>query len=343
MKKHLYTIATIAALVMLLVTPWKVYGDKIGALWNGTYYLDLYSVVTGTLTGTVTVSDNTTDATQFPLLAGSATGSLVPRTSSVLTYNRVTGLLSSTLFGGALNGTVGATTPAAGTFTTLFAGGAGGNCTISATGDMWCKGAATAASFNATRHATNPMCTQWFAGTNYDDNYTEFCAPNTGYSATTRYYWPVNAPSGNQIMVFPTPTGNASQGTWGSASFTKPILNIALRGGGTAITTGSAGSKRIAAAATITGYTILSTSSCSITVDLWKTTYTAYDGTTHPANGDSITSSAPITLTTAYKAKDETLTGWTKTLAADDIVHVNIDSSDCTGDVDIQVYGTRSL
>jgi len=78
-------------------------------------------------------------------------------------------------------------------------------------------------------------------------------------------------------------------------------------------------------------------------VDLWKTTYTAYDVSTHPVDGDSITASAPITLTTAVKAKDETLTDWTTTLAADDIIHVNVDSSDCTGDVDIQVYGTRSL
>jgi len=81
-----------------------------------------------------------------------------------------------------MNGTVGAATPLAGTFTTatatglgtfgsLFAGGTGGNCTISATGVLWCKGAATAASFNATR-TTSPMATDYFEGTATGNNKT---------------------------------------------------------------------------------------------------------------------------------------------------------------------------
>jgi len=230
------------------------------------------------------------------------------------------------------------------------------------------------------RDAENPFCTQYYSGTNYDYNYTEICAPETGYSEIYRLYWPAAAPTGNQVLVFPAPTLGKSQGTWEAlagggdlvstnnlddidnattarrnlgleigvdvsapVTSTEPILNIALRGGGSAITTGSAGNKHIASAATITGYAITSSASCSITVDLWKTTYTAYDVSTHPVDGDSITASAPITLTTSVKAKDETLTGWTKTLSADDIIHVNVDSADCTGDVDIQVYGTRSL
>jgi len=261
---------------------------------------------------------------------------------------------------------------AGGTITGLNIGG--GNATIDN------HGAALFRSVSYIRDTENPFCQQFYAGTNYDDNYTEVCAPPTGYSETYRLYWPTTAPTGDQVMVFPAPTLGVSQGTWqdlagggdlvstnnlsdidnataarrnlgleigvdvsAPVTSTEPIINIALRGGGSAISTGSAGNKRIAAAATITGYTITSSASCSITVDLWKTTYTAYDVSTHPVDGDSITASAPITLTTAVKAKDETLTDWTTTLAADDIIHVNVDSADCTGDVDIQVYGTRSL
>jgi len=261
---------------------------------------------------------------------------------------------------------------AGGTITALNIGD--GNFTVDSSGNVLMRTA------SYIRDDENPFCTQYYSGTNYDDNYTEICAPETGYSETYRLYWPAAAPTGDQVLVFPAPTLGKSQGTWENlagggdlvstnnlddvdnattarrnlgleigvdvsapVTSTEPIINIALRGGGSAISTGSAGNKRIAAAATITGYTITSSASCSITVDLWKTTYTAYDVSTHPVDGDSITASAPITLTTAVKAKDETLTDWTTTLAADDIIHVNVDSSDCTGDVDIQVYGTRSL
>ena len=208
MKKHLYTISIIAALVMLLVTPWKAVGDKVGVLVNGVFYVDIGSLISGTGTGDVTgpttptagsvpkwgpsgkalvdafvlgtltdgkwctyttalgvhctsdqpasgtptvitVADNQTDTTEFPLVVGAATGDLGPRTRSTLTYNAVTGLLSSTLFSGALNGTVGASTPEAGTFTTLGTSGkatvnnlsigSNDNCTVSSAGDLVCK------------------------------------------------------------------------------------------------------------------------------------------------------------------------------------------------------------
>lgn len=261
-----------------------------------------------------------------------------------------------------------------GTLTSLKIGD--GNVTADSSGNILMRTA------SYIRDTANPFCQQFYAGSNYDDNYTEICAPATGYTETYSLRLPAAAPTGNQVMVFPVPTAGVSQGTWGSAAgtgdlistnnlsdvtdaatarsnlgleigvdvaayvhnhtSTEPILNIALRGGGSTISTGSAGNKRIASAATITGYTITSDASCSVTVDLWRTTYTAYDVSTHPVDGDSITASAPITLTTATKAKDETLTDWTTTLSADDVIHVNVDSADCTGDVDIQVYGTRS-
>ena len=99
--------------------------------------------------------------------------------------------------------------------------------------------------------------------------------------------------------------------------------------------------KRFKQAWTITGYSILSDSSCSCSVDLWETTYSAYDGTTHPVVGDSIVASAPIALSSAYKYEDVTLTGWTKTIAVDNILHANVTSCGCTGGVTIQIYGSR--
>lgn len=47
MRKHIYALGMVLAAVLLLATPWKAVGDRIGVLWNGSYYLDLYDVVTG--------------------------------------------------------------------------------------------------------------------------------------------------------------------------------------------------------------------------------------------------------------------------------------------------------
>ena len=74
-----------------------------------------------TLAATVTVANEATDTTCFPLFATAATGSLAALSNAGLTFNSATGLLSANGLAGAFNGTVGATTPAAGSFTTLTA------------------------------------------------------------------------------------------------------------------------------------------------------------------------------------------------------------------------------
>lgn len=75
---------------------------------------------TGGTPTVITVAD-TADATSFVALFTDATGDLAPKTDAALTYAADTGILTATKFAGALNGTVGATTPAAGAFTTITA------------------------------------------------------------------------------------------------------------------------------------------------------------------------------------------------------------------------------
>jgi hypothetical protein len=72
-----------------------------------------------TLAATVTVADEASDTTCFPLFATAATGSLAALSNAGLTFNSATGLLSATGMAGAFNGTVGATTPTTGVFTGL--------------------------------------------------------------------------------------------------------------------------------------------------------------------------------------------------------------------------------
>lgn len=64
-----------------------------------------------------TVANEAADATCFPVFVTAAAGDLPPKSNAGLTYDSTSSTLSSTLLAGALNGTVGATTPAAGSFT----------------------------------------------------------------------------------------------------------------------------------------------------------------------------------------------------------------------------------
>ena len=60
----------------------------------------------------------------------------------------------------------------------------------------------------------------------------------------------------------------------------------------------------------------------SAVVDIWKDTYANYP----PLNADSITASAVPTISTAVKSQDATLTGWTTSIVAGDILAFNVDS-----------------
>lgn len=96
---------------------------------------------------------------------------------------------------------------------------------------------------------------------------------------------------------------------------------------GSALTTGVKGYMEIPFACTITVGTLLADRVGSIVVDIYKCTYAQFDGgSTHPVVGDKITDSNPLTISSATKAQDSVLTGWTRTIAAGDILAFNINS-----------------
>ena len=99
-------------------------------------------------------------------------------------------------------------------------------------------------------------------------------------------------------------------------------VNFIIDGGGSAITTGVKGDLIVDFACTIQSVTMLADQSGSIVVDIWKDNYASFP----PVDGDSITSSAVPTITTATKSQDSTLTGWTTSIAAGDILRYNVDS-----------------
>lgn len=94
----------------------------------------------------------------------------------------------------------------------------------------------------------------------------------------------------------------------------------------------------IPVASTITGVIVTTSgAACSAVVDIWSQAYADFP----PENAQTITASAPPTLTTAQMSKDTTLTGWTKQIAADTILRANLDSSDCAGNIQVTLIGTK--
>lgn len=135
--------------------------------------------------------------------------------------------------------------------------------------------------------------------------------------------------SANVLKVtggFPGTTSTCLRGD-GTFQTRTGVISFIIDGGGVVITTGVKGFLEIPFAGTITNVTVLSTDAAalsgSIVVDIWKDTYANYP----PTVADTITASAKPTLSSANKSKDGTLTGWTKTVAAGDVLGFNVDSA----------------
>jgi hypothetical protein len=100
-------------------------------------------------------------------------------------------------------------------------------------------------------------------------------------------------------------------------------LTFVIGDGVSAITTGITGDIEIPFACTINQVTLLADQSGSIVIDIWKDTYANYP----PTGADSITASAKPTISAATKSQDATLTGWTTSITAGDILRFNVDSA----------------
>jgi hypothetical protein len=89
-------------------------------------------------------------------------------------------------------------------------------------------------------------------------------------------------------------------------------LALLIDGGGSAIPTGIAGDLPVDFDCEILEAELLADQSGSIVVDIWIDSYANYP----PTDADSITASAPPTISSATKARDATLTGWATSLIA---------------------------
>lgn len=99
-------------------------------------------------------------------------------------------------------------------------------------------------------------------------------------------------------------------------------ITVTFDGAGAVLVVGTTCWVQVPFACTIQSVTMLAEPSGSAVVDVWKDTYANYP----PTVADTITASAKPTISSATKSQDTTLTGWTKAIAAGDVVKFNIDS-----------------
>lgn len=124
---------------------------------------------------------------------------------------------------------------------------------------------------------------------------------------------PASIGSANEILQVDA-TGNAS-----FVSNTR-TLNFVIDGGGSAITTGIKGHIVLDGDYTVTGWTIIADQSGSIVVDVNRATYANFPTTA------SIAGSELPTLSSVQKNEDLTLSTWTTTLSARDVLEFVVDS-----------------
>lgn len=131
----------------------------------------------------------------------------------------------------------------------------------------------------------------------------------------------ITTPATGQVLKY---NGSA----WVNGGVPGPrTVTFVIDGGGSVISTGAKdGFVRSPISGTITKVTTLSSdaaaTSGSIVIDVWKDTYANYP----PTNADSITASAPPTISSGIKSEDSTLTGWTTAVTAGDIFGITVDS-----------------
>ena len=116
-------------------------------------------------------------------------------------------------------------------------------------------------------------------------------------------------------------------------------IEYVMDGGGLSLGSGQKGHLVMPYAAAIQSWTLLGDQPAgSCVIDIWKTTYAAFP----PTVANSITGSAPPTITIAQAATGSTLTGWNINFLAGDVMAFNVNSSNSFSRITLSLNATRS-
>ena len=116
------------------------------------------------------------------------------------------------------------------------------------------------------------------------------------------------------------------------------VVTFVINGGGTAIATGIVGDLLLPYACTINQVTMLADQSTTTVVDIWKRAYSSFP----PTVTQTITASAIPTITAGLKMQDSTLTGWTTSISANDVLRFNVNSNNNAKIITVALKVTRT-
>lgn len=115
-------------------------------------------------------------------------------------------------------------------------------------------------------------------------------------------------------------------------------IGFTVDGGGATPTTGLKGFTYVPYGCTINSVTLMADVSGSCVIDIWKVAY----GSFPPNSGNSITASATPTLSSQQNSQDTTLTGWTTSISAGDVLAFNVNSASTVTRVNLVLKVTKT-
>lgn len=155
----------------------------------------------------------------------------------------------------------------------------------------------------------------------------------------TDYY----KPGGTDVAVADGGTGSSTAGgARTNLGVAVQSISVVLNNGSSALAVGQYVDLVFEYACTISQNTLLADQSGSVQLDLRVCSYSDFDDSAHPVSGDSICASAKPTITTATKSQDSTLTGWTTSITAGQIMRVYVVSATTIQQVTLSLKVTRA-
>lgn len=145
---------------------------------------------------------------------------------------------------------------------------------------------------------------------------------------------PTRLPKGAAAQVLAM-NGSATATQWRDQEFEIAVI---IGDGVNVISTGVKGFIEVPFACVISAVRLVGDAAGSIVIDIWKDTYANFP----PTVADTITASAKPTLSSAQKAENTTLTGWSKGLNKGDWLAFNVDSATTVKQVTLSITGKKS-
>ena len=131
--------------------------------------------------------------------------------------------------------------------------------------------------------------------------------------------------------------GAGANPEWSTLNF-KGQLGITIDGAGTPISSGLKGYLRVPYSCTINSAQIVATAPGDISIDIWKDSFVNFP----PAVTDSITASAPVSLSSAQASNDSTLTGWTTSIQEGDYLAFYVNAPATVSKITLSLEVTRT-